>query len=63
MLRHILRALLADTAYQSVASFAEVAHISGDANAAADAVSRGHWTRFRDLCAQLHVRPQEVPTP
>eukprot|EP00965_Chrysotila_dentata_P046010 1529067-Pleurochrysis_carterae.AAC.1 len=29
----------------------------------ADAVSRGEWPRFHDLCAQLHLRATPVSLP
>eukprot|EP00965_Chrysotila_dentata_P175437 5791107-Pleurochrysis_carterae.AAC.1 len=58
VLRFVLQRLLRNANYARVAVATDIAHISGDANAAADAVSRGEWQRFRDLCAQLHVRPQ-----
>mgnify|MGYP002629316529 CR=1 FL=1 len=35
-------------------------HLFGDANVAADLVSRGHWERFSRLLAQLRVRPEQV---
>eukprot|EP00965_Chrysotila_dentata_P079017 2605792-Pleurochrysis_carterae.AAC.1 len=53
-LQHALRCLFAVPAYAHVASFAEVAHVSGECNAMTDAVSRSDWGRFQDLCAQLH---------
>eukprot|EP00965_Chrysotila_dentata_P076467 2525184-Pleurochrysis_carterae.AAC.1 len=62
-LQHTLRCLLAVPAYAHVASFAEVAHVSGECNAMADAVSRSDWGRFQDLCAQLHVRPEQLDVP
>ena len=35
-------------------------HLFGDANVAADLVSRGHWERFSRLLTQLRVRPEQV---
>eukprot|EP00965_Chrysotila_dentata_P053413 1772232-Pleurochrysis_carterae.AAC.1 len=62
-LHFILRAFLSDESYQRVAERAHVSHLSGDCNAAADAISRGEWDRFASLCAQLHLRPTPVRLP
>eukprot|EP00965_Chrysotila_dentata_P030884 1028913-Pleurochrysis_carterae.AAC.1 len=63
VLHFALELLLKDSEYLHAASFSEVAHLSGDCNAAAGAVSRGEWDRFRALCAQIHVRPLRLDLP
>eukprot|EP00965_Chrysotila_dentata_P157058 5188430-Pleurochrysis_carterae.AAC.1 len=59
----VLQSLLADETYAKVAENARVAHLNGDCNSMADAVSRGEWPRFHDLCAQLHLRATPVSLP
>ena len=57
------RELLADEDYCRVAERAEVAHLQGDCNPFADAVSRGDWPRFFELCRVSGIVPQEVKVP
>ena len=41
----------------------DVAHVYGEHNTFADAISRQHWSDFRQLCAQVGVRPQQLTLP
>ena len=49
--------------FQAVAPRADLGHLRGDANLAADAVSRGNWEVFFRLCRDLRIRPQQVQLP
>ena len=51
------------SAFQSLAPLTDVAHLSGDANAFADAASRQLWSRLRALARQTRVRLSSVPVP
>ena len=50
-------------AFDEVAHKASIAHLSGDCNVFADAVSRSLWKRFFALCRAMGVRPVKVATP
>ena len=52
--------LLQEPNYRYIAQKASIAHLSGDCNPFSDAVSRGLWERFFELCKAVHVRPQRV---
>ena len=41
----------------------QVCHIYGDTNALSDRVSRARWNEFYELCKQLRVRQEQLPTP
>ena len=57
------QALLADALFAETAELAECAHLSGDCNAFSDAVSRGEWPRFMDLCRSVGVTAMQLPVP
>lgn len=56
-------ALLANPTFADVAQRAMIAHLSGDCNPFADAISRALWERFYALCRVISVRPVEVAPP
>jgi len=56
----VYQRLITTREWQLIAPVLDVAHVYGDANPVSDAISRGHWRRFRRLCEQLHVRPAET---
>ena len=55
--------LLQLPAYRRMARRSEIAHLSGDCNPFADAVSRALWERFFALCRSISVRPVKIPAP
>ena len=63
MLQLAHHALLADPQFQQVAKKAECAHLQGDCNPFADAISRAELERFQNLCKATGVKPKELPVP
>jgi hypothetical protein len=57
------RALLDSPDYRDVAWLAKIAHLFGDCNPFADAISRALHARFAALCRAINVRPTLLPTP
>ena len=55
--------LLRLPAYQRLRSRASTEWCAGPANPAADAISRFKMDFFQELCAQLGVRPRQLPVP
>ena len=49
--------------FQAVVARADLCHLRGDSNLAADAVSRGNWDVFFRMCRDLRIRPQQVQLP
>lgn len=59
-----LHALLSNTMeYKAMAPVTWFAHVHGEKNSMADAVSRSELHRLRGLCAAIGVTPTEVPFP
>jgi hypothetical protein len=55
--------LLGDADYVAVAEQADIAHLGGDKNVFADAISRAEWSRFFALCRAIGVRPVNLRPP
>ena len=55
--------LLGSTAFQEAQVLTSLGHLRGDANEAADAVSRAKWATFMAMCRRLRVRPQQLSVP
>lgn len=49
--------------FQKLAPMAEVAHLGGDKNVLADAVSRAMWSTLRQLAIQIRIRLTELEVP
>ena len=56
-------ALLGCPRFQRAAERSQIGHFRGDANLAADAVSRSEWATFHRLCKDLRIRPVQLPVP
>jgi hypothetical protein len=56
-------AILAQPEYSAVASRLLVAHVYGDSNPMADAVSHAEWTRFAAVCRAIRIKPTKLDVP
>ena len=56
-------ALLGSPHFRRASQNASASQLRGDANLAADAVSRGEWATFFNLCRDLRIRPTQLPVP
>lgn len=63
VLAYIHRALLRDPSFSALAEVAEIAHVWGDANCAADYASRLKTEELAQLCERLGVRMVRVQPP
>ncbi|MGA1354324.1 MAG: hypothetical protein ACO32I_06075, partial [Candidatus Limnocylindrus sp.] len=63
LMQHVHRRLLDQAAYQSCASRLIVAHIHGEGNVAADAISRGYFDVFCELARQLGLKVERTTSP
>ena len=63
MLQLTHHALLDDADFARFSCRADLGQLRGDANLASDAVSRGLWDVFAQLCQNLRIRPVQLPVP
>ena len=56
-------AILAQPAYVAASANLLVAHIFGDSNPMADAISRAEWARFAALCRASSIKPTKLEVP
>ena len=49
--------------FKHLSKYAYISHIYGDTNALSDRISRAKWNEFHQLCGQLQITPQRLPTP
>ena len=55
--------LLGNPAFDEARRRTSLGHLRGDANEAADAVSRAKWETFHALCKRLRIRPTQLAVP
>ena len=56
-------ALLDDPTFNDAQNHTSLGHLRGDANEAADAVSRAKWKVFSALCRRLRIQPHQLAVP